>query len=169
MRNVLVTALIVMVLVAVSAGAAFAAGQARGESAGVAKGRQEAIAQLQSQFQQARGGSSRGGSEQTPLAGGLRGLPSGGAGGFFGGGGASGVVESVSGNTIVISLQRSGGGTQTVTIGPETVVRKLATGALGDITPGANVTVSLGSDATGPASTVTILGIGAVGACREVS
>jgi hypothetical protein len=73
------------------------------------------------------------------------------AGGGFAFGGPTGRITAITGTTLTIQGRQ---GSQKVTLGGSTTVRKLASGAKGDLKAGQNVIVS---GATGAARTVTIL------------
>lgn len=73
------------------------------------------------------------------------------AGGGFGFGGPTGRITAITGTTLTIQGRQ---GSQKVTLGGSTTVRKLASGAKGDLKTGQNVIVS---GASGAARTVTIL------------
>jgi len=69
----------------------------------------------------------------------------------FGFGGPTGQITAISGSTLTIQTRQ---GSQKVTLGGSTTVRKLAGGAKGDLKTGQNVIVS---GVAGAARTVTIL------------
>jgi hypothetical protein len=77
-----------------------------------------------------------------------------GGGGFFGGGpgGAVGTIQSIDGSTLTIQGRQ---GTQKVTLGSSTEVRRYATGSTADLKTGASVIVSGGQ--SGAPRTVTVL------------
>ncbi|WP_028059997.1 hypothetical protein [Candidatus Solirubrobacter pratensis] len=80
----------------------------------------------------------------------------GGRGGFAGGfGGVAGQVQSISGDTLTLQGRQ---GTVKVKLSSSTTVRKSATGSVGDIKPGATVTVAgTGQNNENPATSVTIV------------
>jgi hypothetical protein len=79
----------------------------------------------------------------------------GGGAGFGGPGGAAGTIQSVDGSTLTIQGRQ---GTQKVTLGSGTTVRKYATGSKADLKTGASVIVSGGQN--GAPRTVTVLPAG---------
>ncbi|MBI4236199.1 MAG: hypothetical protein HY688_02430 [Chloroflexi bacterium] len=179
-RNQLVIAVVVVALLGVSAGGAYAAGRVTGERAGAEKGRQETITELQGQFQQTLArlqqesatqgqgarlsGSNAQGVTPTPTAGqsgetGQNVAP--GFGGFGGaggarGGGTAGRIEKVEGSSLTVSTAQ--GGTVTIVLSDATAISKTAAGSRADLRPGVQVVVAgqRQADGTVQATQVTI-------------
>lgn len=130
MKNVIMGAIALVVVVVVGAGAFFA---------GTAYGQSQAN-NTRSEFFRNRGGGTTGG------AGGMGGQlgqngqgGQGGQGGQFAGRGVFGTVKSVNGNTVVLTMQD--GSTVTVTVNAQTAIQKTTSGTASDIQPGERITV----------------------------
>lgn len=170
-RNRLVIAAAVVALLGLSTGSAYAAGRTVGERRGTERARQETIAELQGQFQealarlQASGGSSGTsaqagggqGSASAPAASatpspGRGDLPGGSAGGgFFGGAAGGGAQRGLAGAGLTgrvekiegerLTLTLAQGLTVTAVLSQDTIYYRTVSGAKAEIQQGSRVTI----------------------------
>jgi len=135
-----VALLVVAVILGSAIGGALAGGVAIGKSQGKSEARQTLVSQIgQSSSTTGRGNVTTGqGNFQLP--GNFTGIPS-------GNGTTMGTVEKVEGNIVTLNTRQ--GTTVLVDIGNSTSIQKTAAGSLGDISLGANITVSGNKNADG--------------------